>query len=174
MSQSLAALYERKLYGRLARLALQAGAPVQLFMTPQETHTAEAISDLLGKRTVVAKSESGRRVRSLSESASLSRRSEERPLMTPGELLRFPLDEVIVLPQGQPPIRARHIRYYEDRQFRPLVASQNGERFPYPPPSVADIPSAGVTVLRVKTPDGPSTGEESADDPAELPASPPT
>ena len=89
-------------------------------MTPQDDRTAEVLSNALGRSTITAVTESQSRVRALEDSANVSRRSEERPLISANEVLRFPLDEVLVLPEGQYPIRARHIRYFEDRHFGPI------------------------------------------------------
>lgn len=47
-------------------------------------------------------------------------------MVSANELLRFPLDEVLVLAEGQYPIRARHIRYYEDRHFAPIERARAG------------------------------------------------
>ena len=108
------------IYGETGRRSLQGGAGVQIYMTPQDDRTAEVLSSALGRVTVTAISESQSRVQGMKDSANVSRKSEERPLISAGELLRFPLDEVLVLPEGQYPIRARHVRYYEDRHFGPI------------------------------------------------------
>jgi type IV secretion system protein VirD4 len=65
------------------------------------------LSNALGRSTITAVTESQSRVRALEDSANVSRRSEERPFISANEVLRFPLDEVLVLPKGQYPIRAR-------------------------------------------------------------------
>jgi type IV secretion system protein VirD4 len=108
------------IYGETGRRSLQGGAGVQIYMTPQDDRTADVLSNALGRSTVTAVTESQSRIRALEDSANVSRRSEERPLISANELLRFPLDEVLVLPEGQYPIRARHVRYYEDKHFRPI------------------------------------------------------
>ncbi len=105
------------IYGETGRRSLQGGAGVQIYMTPQDDRTADVLSNALGRVTVTAISESQSRVQGMKDSANVSRRSEERPLISANELLRFPLDEVLVLAEGQYPIRARHVRYYEDRHF---------------------------------------------------------
>lgn len=99
-------------------------------MTPQDDRTAEVLSNALGHSTITAVTESQSRVRALDDSANVSRRSEERPLISANEVLRFPLDEVLVLPEGQYPIRARHIRYYEDRHFGPIDRARKGKALP--------------------------------------------
>lgn len=118
------------IYGETGRRSLQGGAGVQIYMTPQDDRTADVLSSALGRSTVTAVTESQSRVRALEDSANVSRRSEERPLISANELLRFPLDEVLVLPEGQYPIRARHVRYYEDRHFAPIDRARKRSELP--------------------------------------------
>ena len=133
ITQSIAGLDNPSLYGEAGRRTLMAGAGVNVFMTPQDDRTATVLSDMLGKHTVVSKTESQSRIRELDDSANISRRSEERPLISPGRLLQFPLDQVLVLPEGQYPIQAHHIRYYEDHHFAGIEAARHGHPLPYPP-----------------------------------------
>ena len=133
ITQSIAGLDNPSLYGEAGRRTLMAGAGVKVFMTPQDDRTATVLSDMLGKHTVVSKTESQSRIRELDDSANISRRSEERPLISPGRLLQFPLDQVLVLPEGQYPIQAHHIRYYEDHHFAGIEAARHGPPLPYPP-----------------------------------------
>lgn len=133
ITQSVAGLDSPSLYGEADRRALMAGAGMQIYMTPQDDRTAEVLSQALGKRTIVSKSESQSRVRELSDSANVSRRSEERPLISASELLRYPLDKVLILPEGQYPIEADHIRYYEDHHFAPIDQARGKHKLPYPP-----------------------------------------
>ncbi|WP_226561865.1 type IV secretory system conjugative DNA transfer family protein [Salipiger thiooxidans] len=133
ITQSIAGLDNPSLYGEAGRRALMAGAGIKVFMTPQDDRTATVLSDMLGKQTVVSKTESQSRIRELDDSANISRRNEERPLISPGKLLQFPLDQVLVLPEGQYPIQAHHIRYYEDHHFAAIEAARHGHALPYPP-----------------------------------------
>src|SRR5207237_1193709 len=48
----------------------------------------------------------------------VSRQETARPLLTPGEVMQLPLADEIIMVAGLPPIRAKKIRYYEDRAFR--------------------------------------------------------
>ena len=116
------------IYGETGRRSLQGGAGVQIYMTPQDDRTADVLSNALGRSTVTAVTESQSRIRALEDSANVSRRSEERPLISSSELLRFALNEVIVLPEGQYPIRAQHVRYYEDRHFAPIDKARSSKR----------------------------------------------
>lgn len=102
-------------------------------MTPQDDRTATVLSDMLGKQTVVSKTESQSNIREFDDSANISRRSEERPLVSPGKLLQFPLDQVLILPEGQYPIQAHHIRYFEDHHFADIEKARHGHALPYPP-----------------------------------------
>jgi type IV secretion system protein VirD4 len=118
------------IYGETGRRSLQGGAGVQIYMTPQDDRTAEVLSNALGRVTVTAISESQSRVQGMKDSANVSRKSEERPLISAGELLRFPLDDVLVLAEGQYPIRARHVRYFEDRYFGAIEAARKSKDLP--------------------------------------------
>jgi type IV secretion system protein VirD4 len=120
---------------------------VQIYMTPQDDRTAEVLSNALGRSTITAVTESQSRVRTLEDSANVSRRSEERPLISANEVLRFPLDEVLVLPEGQYPIRVRHIRYYEDRHFGPIDRARKGKALPTTMGSRADGTQVAVGKL---------------------------
>ena len=135
------------IYGETGRRSLQGGAGVQIYMTPQDDRTAEVLSNALGRSTITAVTESQSRVRALEDSANVSRRSEERPLISANEVLRFPLDEVLVLPEGQYPIRARHIRYYEDRHFGPIDRARKGKALPTTRGSGADSRQVAVGKL---------------------------
>ena len=149
MSQSVAGLENPDLYGTAGRQELQAAAGLQIYMTPNDERTAEVISTALGKKTIVSKTESHSAIREIDDSANISRRAEERPLVTPNELLRFPLDKVIVLPEGQYPILCDHIRFFEDHHFAPIYKAREGHPYPYPP--LTDLRSGKVPTLSTIT-----------------------
>jgi hypothetical protein len=58
----------------------------------------------------------------------VSRQETPRPLLTPGEVLQLPPGDQLVLMSGCPPLRAKKVRYVEDRRFtdRVLPPSQPG------------------------------------------------
>ena len=146
------------IYGETDRRALQGGAGIQIYMTPQDDRTAEVLSSALGKRTIVGKTRSQAPVRSLSDTANISRRAEERPLVSASELLRFPLDRVLVLAEGQYPIKAHHIRYYEDRHFRAIDEARRGHALPYPAltvPKEGKVPKMRKQVAGAKAQEAP-------------------
>ena len=51
----------------------------------------------------------------------VSRQETARPLLTPGEVMQLPPDEAVVMVSGQPPIKAKKLRYYEDSNFMQRV-----------------------------------------------------
>jgi type IV secretion system protein VirD4 len=53
----------------------------------------------------------------------VSRQETARPLLTPGEVMQLPPDDALVLVSGLAPIRAKKLRYYEDRNFTRRVAA---------------------------------------------------
>jgi type IV secretion system protein VirD4 len=53
----------------------------------------------------------------------VSRQETARPLLTPGEVMQLPPSDEIVMISGLAPIRAKKLRYYEDRNFSGRVLS---------------------------------------------------
>ncbi|WP_155096479.1 type IV secretory system conjugative DNA transfer family protein [Paracoccus aestuariivivens] len=102
-----------------------------MYLAPNEKKTAEEVSEGLGKTTKLAISDSLSRDGSGLLRRSISRRNEERPLMTPDELKKLDRDNVILIPERQHPIIAERIVYYEDPYFKGLMAAQKGP-LPYP------------------------------------------
>ena len=78
----------------------------------------------------------------------VSRQETARPLLTPGEVMQLPWTDEIIMVAGLPPIRARKIRYYEDRAFVIPIG-------PHP----CSRPRASTRTGRVA---GPTTGHDSS------------
>jgi type IV secretion system protein VirD4 len=51
----------------------------------------------------------------------VSRQETARALLTPGEVMQLAPTDELVLVSGQPPIRAKKLRYYEDRRYTARV-----------------------------------------------------
>lgn len=77
------------IYGENTRLSLEAAAGMKLYLAANDKKTAGEISDALGKTTKLAVSDSLSRDRDLMQRRSVSRRMEERPLLTPDEVRRL-------------------------------------------------------------------------------------
>jgi type IV secretion system protein VirD4 len=137
------------IYGENVRLSLESAAGMKLYLSPNEKKTAQEVSDALGKTTKLATSDSYSRDASLLTRRSLSRRTEERPLMSPDEVKKLDANVAILLPERQQPLRVRRIVYYEDAVFRAIFDAQTGP-LPYPArqdPEVALL-RAEVAALR--------------------------
>ncbi|MFG6082672.1 type IV secretory system conjugative DNA transfer family protein [Paracoccus litorisediminis] len=130
ITQSIPGL-ESTPYSENERLGIESAAGIKLYLAPNEKKTAEEVSDGLGKTTKLAISDSLSRDGSGLLRRSISRRNEERPLMTPDELKKLDRDKVILIPERQHPIIAERIVYYEDPYFKGLMAAQKGP-LPYP------------------------------------------
>ena len=118
-------------YTENERLSIEASAGIKLYLSANEKKTAAEISEALGKTTKLSVSDSTSRDNSMLLKRSVSRRNEERPLMTPDEIKRLDRNKVILVPERQHPILAERIVYYEDPYFQKLMAAQKGP-LPYP------------------------------------------
>jgi type IV secretion system protein VirD4 len=105
---------------------------VRVAFAPNDERTAKRLSDALGTATELKRQTnlSGKRLSAWLSHTSISEQETPRPLLTPGEVLQLPQDEALVLVSGVPPIRARKLRYYTDRNFlaRRLPAPSGDEQ----------------------------------------------
>jgi type IV secretion system protein VirD4 len=104
---------------------------VRVAFAPNDERTARRLSDALGTTTELRhhKNVSGKRLSLFLPHVSLAEQETPRPLLTAGEILQLPQDDALVLVSGTPPIRARKLRYYADRNFlsRLLPAPRPGQ-----------------------------------------------
>jgi type IV secretion system protein VirD4 len=106
---------------------------VRVAFASNDERTAKRISDSLGTATELRaqRNYAGHRLAPWLAHVMVSRQETARQLLTPGEVMQLPADEEIVMVSGQPPIRARKLRYFEDANFTGRVC---------PPPG---LPQAG-------------------------------
>ena len=92
---------------------------VRVAFAPNDERTAKRLSEALGTATEIRrhKNVSGSRLSAWLPHFTMSEQETPRPLLTPGEVLQLPSDEALVLVSGAPPIRARKLQYYADRNF---------------------------------------------------------
>jgi len=109
---------------------------VRVAFASNDERTAKRISDSLGTATELRamRNYAGHRLAPWLAHVMVSRQETARPLLTPGEVMQLPADEEIVMVSGQPPIRAKKLRYFEDANFTGRVCP--------PPALVADGPFA--------------------------------
>ena len=146
VTQTIPALDE--IYGENARRALQGNAGVKLYLTPSDEKTIEELSGSVGKTTKRVVTRSRSIGRNPFEGRSMSERTEEMPLLSEDDARRMSLDDIVLVIDAQMPIRAKRIKYFEDRHFKSIYAAQTGDH-PYP---TAALAKSGLAV----TPGKPS------------------
>ena len=104
---------------------------VRVAFATNDERTARRISDTLGTATEqrAMRNYAGHRLAPWLAHVMVSRQETARPLLTPGEVMQLPPSDELVLVSGLAPIRAKKLRYYEDRNFTARLA---------PPPELAD------------------------------------
>ena len=146
-----------EIYGETSRHSLMGNCGYQLVMGANDQVTAESVSKGLGKRTVRYKTES----RTI-ELMGLHRRTKveqlrERDLMMPQEVRQMPGDKMIILAEGQGPIFADKLRFFQTMPFREM------ERF-----SQTHLPDVPATEFLPQRP-VPATTQAYAGDEANSP-----
>lgn len=111
-----------EIYGETARHSLLGNCGLQLILGANDQATADYASRALGKRTIRYYSQS----RTL-ELMGLPRRTKveqirERDLMMPQEIRQMPEDRMIILVEGQKPILAQKLKYFDAEPFRGAAA----------------------------------------------------
>ena len=114
---------------------------IRLYTTPNDNSTAREISEQLGPTTNVhqMRTFTGHRLSPWLGHVMISDQESQRPLMTIGEVLTMDRHDLLICPHAAHPIRARKLRYFEDREFTRRVL---------PPPALED--SRGWRLLRLK------------------------
>jgi type IV secretion system protein VirD4 len=103
---------------------------VRVAFATNDERTARRISDALGTATEQRsmRNYAGHRLAPWLAHVMVSRQETARPLLTPGEVMQLPHADELVLVSGLAPIRAKKLRYFEDRSFQARLA---------PPPELA-------------------------------------
>lgn len=98
---------------------------VRVTFATNDERTAKRISDTLGTATELRaqRNYAGHRLAPWLGHLMVSRQETARPLLTPGEVMQLPPDEAVVMVSGQPPIKAKKLRYYLDANFTRRVLS---------------------------------------------------
>jgi type IV secretion system protein VirD4 len=97
---------------------------VRVAFATNDERTARRISDALGIATEqrAMRNYAGHRLAPWLAHVMVSRQETARPLLTTGEVMQLPPSDELVLISGMPPIRAKKLRYFEDRNFRDRLA----------------------------------------------------
>lgn len=92
---------------------------VRVAFATNDERTAKRISDMLGTTTEQRsqKNYTGHRLAPWLSHVMVSQQETQRQLMTPGEVMQMPADEALIFLASHPPIKAKKLRYFEDRNF---------------------------------------------------------
>ena len=92
---------------------------VRIAFATNDERTAKRISEALGTATELRaqRNYAGHRLAPWLGHLMVSRQETARPLLTPGEVMQLPPDDAVVMVSGHPPIKAKKLRYYQDRNF---------------------------------------------------------
>src|SRR3546814_1417636 len=92
-------------------------------MSTNDERTAKRISDALGTATEqrAMRNYAGHRLAPWLAHVMVSRQETARALLTPGEVMKLAPTDELILVSGQPPIRAKTLRYCEDEAFTARV-----------------------------------------------------
>jgi type IV secretion system protein VirD4 len=141
---------------------------VRVAFATNDERTAKRISDALGTATEqrAMRNYAGHRLAPWLAHVMVSRQETARALLTPGEVMQLPPSDELVLVSGLSPIRARKLRYFEDRTFTSRVL---------PAPMLVDGPYADRPPLRsndwgrlARRPDARLSSPEAGADDAEV------
>ena len=96
---------------------------VRIAFATNDERTAKRISDALGTATEqrAMRNYAGHRLAPWLAHVMVSRQETARALLTPGEVMQLAPTDELVLISGMPPIRAKKLRYYEDRRYTARV-----------------------------------------------------
>ena len=103
---------------------------VRVSFASNDERTARRISDALGITTEMRamKNYAGHRLSPWLGHLMVSRQETARPLLTTGEIMQLSSDDEIVLVSGCPPIRAKKVRYYQDKRLKRRVLEPPTDR----------------------------------------------
>ena len=108
---------------------------VRIAFATNDERTAKRLSDAIGSTTEMRsmRNYAGHRLAPWLSHVMVSRQETARQLITPGEIMQLPPDEELLLLSGFPPIRAKKLKYYLDKNFTgrvqspPTLSSQGGD-----------------------------------------------
>jgi type IV secretion system protein VirD4 len=143
---------------------------VRVSFATNDERTARRVSEALGMATELRamKNYAGHRLSPWLGHLMVSRQETARPLLTPGEVMQLPADDELVLISGCPPIRAKKVRYFRDRQLSERVIpppKQNHDSTKQVPidawsarPAPSALPTAELKDDGVRAAYGPANG----------------
>lgn len=106
-----------KAYGE--KNAILDNCHVRVAFATNDERTARRISDMLGTKTEQRhqRNYAGHRLAPWLSHVMVSAQETQRPLLTPGEVMQMSAGDALVMVASTPPVRAKKLRYFEDRNF---------------------------------------------------------
>lgn len=101
---------------------------IRIAFATNDERTAKRISEALGTATELRaqRNYAGHRLSPWLGHLMVSRQETARPLLTPGEVMQLPPEDEVVMVSGHPPIKAKKLRYYLDRNLTRRVLKAPG------------------------------------------------
>ena len=137
------------IYTENERLSIESAAGMKLYIAPNEKKTTGEVSEALGKTTRLSLSDSYSQDAQGILKRSISRRNEERPLLTPGEVRNLDPNKIILIPERQNPILVDRIVYWEDPFFKAIFEAQKGP-LPYPDPMRVELDELRAEIISLR------------------------
>jgi len=96
---------------------------VRIAFASNDERTAKRISDALGTTTEQRsqRNYAGHRLAPWLSHVMVSSQETQRALLTPGEVMQLPPDDELVMVSGARPLKAKKLRYYQERNFTERV-----------------------------------------------------
>jgi type IV secretion system protein VirD4 len=128
-----------KAYGE--KNAILDNCHVRIAFATNDERTARRISDMLGSKTEQRhqRNYAGHRLAPWLSQVMVSQQETQRPLMTPGEVMQMSAGDALVMIASVPPIRAKKLQYFRDRNFLTRTGS-------------VPLPRAAVIPLQARAP----------------------
>jgi type IV secretion system protein VirD4 len=131
----------REVYGAYNAETMMKSLAARILFAPKDFPDAREISDELGTLTAKAQSVSKPRFAKFSGKAherggNITVSEQKRPLLLPQEVKELGTETELILYEGLRPIRAKKLRYFADRRFRPRLL---------PPPLQTIAPALAIT-----------------------------
>ncbi len=92
---------------------------IKIAFATNDDRTAKRISESLGTATQqrAQRNYTGHRLAPWLSHVMVSRQETSRPLLTPGEIMQLPPEDELLMIASLPPIKAKKLRYFEDKNF---------------------------------------------------------
>lgn len=136
---------------------------VWMVYAPGDLNTAETLSKIIGKETVVKESVSmsGSRFAGGLNNMNLSNNEIERNLINADEIMKLPHTDCLIFCHGMPPYRAKKCVFYDDPRFKTRVNIQTPKyraamKKYFPPRINNDLASWGNSLNRIAVANQPT------------------